>query len=187
MKQLLKRWRGHRESDADDPRGESTRALEKRRRDGGDALAPWRGPFDTAFERMWHDLAMQPWRAFDMMPDFSGWGADWDKWDWPRVETKEDEKSITLRVEVPGMGAEDVDVEVSGNLLTVRGNRLEEHEEKKRGAYRHERRGGSFVRTVTLPDYADAANVQARYDKGVLTVTVPKVPGKGPRRVTVSG
>ena len=104
---------------------------------------------------------------------------------WPAMDVAEDDKGVTLRVDLPGMAAKEVDVEVSGNQLTVRGSREEESKEEKGGYRRHERRTGSFSRTVTLPPYVDTAKVDAKYDKGVLTVTAPKVPGAGPKRVTV--
>jgi len=101
---------------------------------------------------------------------------------WPALDAAEDDKGITLRVDVPGMEAKDVEVEVSGSQLTVRGKREEERKEEKEGWLRH---SGSFTRSVTLPPYIDAAKVQARYDKGVLTLTAPKIPGEGPKRVQV--
>jgi HSP20 family molecular chaperone IbpA len=181
MKQLIKRWRGHQNDAKDNP---SRGALAKHRR-GGATPARWRDEFDRAFGRMWNDFALEPWNAFAGFGDLAGRDSGWD-WNWPPMDMAEDEKSITLRVDVPGLGPEDVDVEVSGNRLTVRGSRQEEHKDDRRGVYRHERRSGSFVRTVTLPSYADGGNVEARYDKGVLTITMPKDPQKGPRRVRVS-
>jgi HSP20 family protein len=88
-------------------------------------------------------------------------------------------------VDVPGINAKDIEVDVSGNLLTVRGSREEEKKSKTGGVWRHERHSGSFLRTVTLPTYVDSAKVEAKYDKGVLTITAPKIPGAGPKRVPV--
>ena len=104
---------------------------------------------------------------------------------WPAVDVTEDEKAVTLRVDVPGMSAKDIEIDVSGNLLSIRGWREEEKKGKESGVWRHERHTGSFVRSVTLPNYVDPQKVDARYDKGVLTVTAAKVPGAGPKRVPV--
>ena len=104
---------------------------------------------------------------------------------WPALDVSEDDKAVTLRADVPGLDAKDLDVQVSGNALTIRGSREEEKKEEKAGYRSHERRSGSFSRTVKLPSYADAGKIDARYDKGVLTVTVPKIPGQGSKRVTV--
>lgn len=104
---------------------------------------------------------------------------------WPAVDVSESDKAVTLRADVPGLEARDFDVEVSGNALTIRGSRREEKKEDKKGFQSQERRFGSFSRTITLPSYADIAKLDARYDKGVLTVTVPKIPGQGSKRIAV--
>jgi len=104
---------------------------------------------------------------------------------WPAIDVAEDDAKITVRADVPGLEIKDVSVEVSGSVLTISGSRTEEHKEEKKGYFRQERSSGSFSRAITLPPYADAANVAASYDKGVLTVTIPKVPGQEPKRVEV--
>jgi HSP20 family protein len=101
------------------------------------------------------------------------------------IDAAEDDKQITLRVDIPGLDPKDVEVEVADGLLTIKGSRQEEKTEGNGGPYRHERYSGSFTRSLTLPSYADAQKVAARYDKGVLTIEVPKVPGKGPRKVPI--
>jgi len=88
---------------------------------------------------------------------------------------------------VPGLGPEDVEVELVGDdALTIRGQRQDEFSDEKRGVRRRERRCGSFVRTIALPPYVDADKVEAKYDKGTLSITLPKVAGKEPKRVTVT-
>jgi HSP20 family protein len=136
-------------------------------------LAHLREEVDRAFERVWHSIEEGRWPSMsDIAP-------------WPAIDVSEDEKVLTLRVDVPGLEAKDIDVEVSGNRLTVEGFREEEATEKNGGVKRHERRTGRFQRSLTLPSYVDADKVDARYDKGILTVTLPKIPGKEPRRVHV--
>jgi HSP20 family molecular chaperone IbpA len=105
--------------------------------------------------------------------------------EWPAMDVSEDDKAVTYRVDVPGLGPKDVEIEVAGDRLSIRGTRREERTENDGGRRRRERFVGSFARTVTLPPYADGEKVEASYDKGVLTVTAPKVPGRGPRRVAV--
>jgi HSP20 family protein len=104
--------------------------------------------------------------------------------EWPALDVTEDEKTVMYRVDVPGLGPKDVDVEVSGDRLSIRGKRTEEHAEGD-GSSRRERFFGSFSRTLILPPDVDAGKLEATYDKGVLTVAAPKVPGKGFRRVAV--
>ena len=105
--------------------------------------------------------------------------------EWPAMDVSEDEKSVTFHVDAPGLGPKDVDVEVSGDVLSIRGTRSEQHAEPN-GNSRRERFTGSFARTVRLPPGVDGEKAEASYDKGVLTVTAPKVPGRGPKRVTVT-
>ena len=83
------------------------------------------------------------------------------------------------------MGPEDIEVRVSGNVLTLSGEKKEETEEKKEGFYRSERRYGSFFRTVDLPPGAKADAVTAEYDKGVLTVRIAKSEEPASRKIEV--
>ena len=104
---------------------------------------------------------------------------------WPAIDVREDETALTLNADLPGMDPKDVNVELAGNVLTISGSRTEERKEEKKGYFRQERSSGSFSRAVGLPPYVDAAKIDARYDKGVLTVKIPKVPGEGPKRIAV--
>lgn len=154
--------------------------LKKLKHGNGNELARHENGFD-AFRREIDRAIERVWRSFgeDKFPVT-------ENLNWPALDVSEDETSITLRVDVPGVEPKDVDVEISGNQLTIRGSRQEETKEEKEGYRRHERRSGSFSRTVTLPQYIDTSKVDAKYDKGVLTVTAPKIPGQGPKRVLVS-
>jgi HSP20 family protein len=144
------------------------------------AIAPVFQPLAKLHEQI-DQLFDRAWRSFGSGESI----ASIDIQAWPAVDVSEDEKAVTLRADLPGLEAKDLDVEVSGNVLTIRGSREEEKREEKRGYQYHERRSGSFSRAVSLPAYVDAGRVDARYEKGVLTVTVPKVPGKEPKRITV--
>lgn len=119
-------------------------------------------------------------RGLQRWPQAGGWT------EWPAIDVAEDEKAITVRADVPGLEPADLDVEVSGNLLTLRGKREDEWSESKAGVYRQERRSGSFARTISLPTYVQADKIEARYDKGTVTVTLPKQPGQGPKRVNIT-
>jgi len=158
------------------------------KREGGSLLGRKdRLGFDRGLDDLWRDfdrdpwsLVRDPWSTFDRVSERLNALAPW-----PAVDVSEDDHAVTVRCDVPGLDAKDLDVQVSGNLLTVSGSREDEWSDKKRGVRRQERVSGSFSRTITLPDYVDAEKLEAKYEKGTLTITVPKVPGKGPRRVTV--
>jgi len=159
-------------------------ALAKRRHEGGGPLGRKHG---FGFDEFWQDvgrdpwsLARDPWAAFERMGERLDGLARW-----PAMDVSEDDAAVTIRCDVPGLDAKDLDVQVRGNLLTISGSREDERDDRKRGWRRHERVSGSFSRTVTLPAHVDARKIDARHEKGTLTITLPKVPGKGPRRVTV--
>lgn len=104
---------------------------------------------------------------------------------WPAIDMNEDDKAVTLNVDLPGVNPKDIEVNVSGSQLTIRGSREEEKKSKTGGVWRQERHEGSFLRSVTLPSYVDPGKIEARYEKGVLTVAVAQTPGAGPKRVPV--
>ena len=93
----------------------------------------------------------------------------------PAVNVAEDEKALTVSVELPGLEEKDIDVEVMGNQLVISGERKFEEEKKEKDFHRVEHQYGSFSRTVTLPTGLKTDAVDAVYKKGILTVSIPKV------------
>ncbi|MBS2024627.1 MAG: Hsp20/alpha crystallin family protein [Deltaproteobacteria bacterium] len=104
----------------------------------------------------------------------------------PAVDIFEDEHAITLKVELPEVKLEDIDLSVDGNQLSVKGQRTLEKSEKRDGYHRIERSYGSFARTFTLPDTVDAQNIGAESKDGVLRVTLPKKAEVKPRQIKVN-
>jgi HSP20 family protein len=104
----------------------------------------------------------------------------------PPVDVYEDEHSVTLKIEVPGIDEKDIDVRIENNTLTVHGERKFEKEEKEENYRRVERQYGSFTRTFTLPNTVDQESVQANYDKGVLKVTLTKKAEAKPKQIKVN-
>jgi HSP20 family protein len=104
----------------------------------------------------------------------------------PPVDVYEDENSIQVRLEVPGVEEKDIDIQLENNLLTVRGERKFEKEEKEENFHRIERRYGSFTRSFTLPTTVNSEGVQADYDKGVLTIQLPKRAEAKPKQIKVN-
>lgn len=93
---------------------------------------------------------------------------------YPECDIDETENAYLLKMDVPGVKKEDLKVEFKDNQLFVSGERKEEHEEKGKAGYRHERRYGSFQRVFALPNVGEAEKVEAAFKDGVLTVTLPK-------------
>jgi HSP20 family protein len=104
----------------------------------------------------------------------------------PAVDVYEDEHSVTLKIEVPGIDEKDIDVRLENNTLTVHGERKIENEEKEENYRRVERHYGSFTRTFTLPTTVDSEKVSASYDKGVLKIALPKKAEAKPKQIKVS-
>jgi HSP20 family protein len=103
----------------------------------------------------------------------------------PPVDVYEDEHNLVLKLEVPGMNEEDLNVSLENSTLTVSGERKFEKEEKEENFHRIERRYGSFARTFRLPNTVDAENVDAAYDKGVLKITLAKRAEAKPKQIKV--
>jgi HSP20 family protein len=94
----------------------------------------------------------------------------------PELDVRENGNAFVIEAELPGVEEKDVDVTLANGLLTIRGEKKDEREEKGETYYRSERSFGSFERTLRLPDTIDDSQVEARFDKGVLTITAPKRP-----------
>jgi HSP20 family protein len=103
----------------------------------------------------------------------------------PSLDLAETAASVEVRMDIPGMEAKDIDIQVNGNLLTISGERKEEHEEKGKTFHRVERRVGSFSRTVTLPCPVREEAVDAQYKSGILTVKLPKTEEAKAKKITV--
>ncbi len=99
----------------------------------------------------------------------------------PRLDLAETGQQYTVSVEIPGVTQKDVRLEVTNDTLTISGEKKQETEEKNKNYYRVERSYGSFQRVLSLPHDADQDNINARFKKGVLTITIPRKKLSGPR------
>jgi HSP20 family protein len=104
----------------------------------------------------------------------------------PAVDIVEDKSAFVLHVELPGIQAEEVDISVDGNVLTIKGERKAEHEQTEGEGYRRiERRYGSFQRSFSLPDTVDGSAIEASMQNGILNVRLPKREAAVPRKIEV--
>jgi HSP20 family protein len=103
----------------------------------------------------------------------------------PAMDLVEREDHFLLKADLPGLGEEDVQIEVHDSTLRISGTREAERERAERGWYRMERSFGSFSRSLTLPEGVDADAIAASFDKGVLEVRIPKPEERQPRRVEI--
>lgn len=104
----------------------------------------------------------------------------------PRVDVKERSNDIVVTAEVPGLKPEDLDIEITNDVLTLRANQSKETEADDNGFYRHEIVRGSFVRQIRLPCPVDVERAKADYRDGMLTVTMPKGSQERGRKLSLS-
>jgi len=103
----------------------------------------------------------------------------------PKLDVSEGKSNITVKAEIPGVDAKDIDLSISGKTLTIKGEKKEEKEEKEKNYHRVERSYGSFYRTVELPAEVDSVNVDASYKKGVLTIELKKTKESEVKKIEV--
>src|SRR5437763_16399829 len=104
----------------------------------------------------------------------------------PAMDLVETDDHFVLKADLPGLGPDDVNIEVEDNVLTISGERKVEHETEREGFYRVERASGSFRRSLTLPEGVNLEDIAANFDKGVLEIRIPKPEQRKPRKVEIS-
>ncbi|MGD9502555.1 MAG: Hsp20/alpha crystallin family protein [Methyloceanibacter sp.] len=104
----------------------------------------------------------------------------------PAVDVAEKEKEYEITAELPGLDESNVEVKFADGMLTIKGEKREEKEEKKKDYYLSERRFGSFQRSFQVPDGVDADKIAASFKNGVLTVVLPKSPEAQKREKTIA-
>ena len=142
-------------------------------------LVPWRrnrgalaGPKKDLLDWFFEDLSL---------PDF--WTAERE---WvPAFDVSETEKEVIVKAELPGMDVKDIDIALTDGLLTIKGERQLEKEDKKENYHRIERQFGSFSRSLNLGTKVRSDGIEATYKDGILTVTLPKVEASKPKRIEV--
>ncbi len=146
-----------------------------------DRPAEWR-PFESLrreVDRLFDDFQLGSWRlpfrraGFDVEPFWRG-EMSWGKA--PAVDVVDKEKAYEITAELPGMDESNIDIKFADGTLTIKGEKRDEKEERKKDYYLSERRYGSFQRSFGVPGGVDADKIEASFKNGVLTVTLPKTP-----------
>lgn len=101
------------------------------------------------------------------------------------IDMYETDNDIVVKAAIPGVKPEDIDVTISGDVLTIKGEVKEEKEVKEESYIRKERRYGTFCRSVTLPIEVDVDKAKAEYENGILTLTLPKAEAAKPKVIKV--
>ena len=148
------------------------------------ALSPFRGFYDMQsemnrmFDEMFGNLARTGSRQLGDQP--TRWA--------PALDVLQEDGDIVVRAELPGVKQEDVDITFQDGVLTISGVRKAEEEKEGSGYYVRERRYGSFRRSLTLPEGTDESKIHARYENGVLEVTVEGAAAvQEPKRIQIEG
>ncbi len=126
-------------------------------------------------DRLWDDYFGSGRRALRPMEE------DW----MPAVDVSETGDKITIKAEVPGMEAKDIEIAMVGDTLTIKGEKKLEREEKEENYHTVERSYGSFTRAMKLPATVEADKVEASYKNGVLTVVLPKKEEVKPKAIEI--
>ena len=133
-----------------------------------------------------HGQAPQMWDVIDRFMREPAFPSMWDEASLaPALDVSETETEVLVRCELPGIDPKDVELSVESVSLTLCGCKKEEKEEKGESFHRKECRYGSFRRTVSLPAEVEPEKAQAKYEKGVLCVTLPKSKRSKSTRITI--
>ena len=139
-----------------------------------------------------------PFRELDRLQDemnrlFSGWNRGWAGGEpdnttlWaPLVDIYENEEAITLKAELPGVDPKSVDIRLENSVLTLKGERPFDVDRQKESVLRMERPYGAFSRSFSISSVVDDGNITAKFDSGVLTVTLPKKEQAKPKRIQIA-
>jgi len=104
----------------------------------------------------------------------------------PAVDVVENPQDFTVSCELPGLDQKDIDVSIASNVLTIKGQKKDEREEKKNKFYRKESWSGSFQRTLPLPSSVDGEKIKAELKNGILTIVLPKREEAKAKQITVN-
>jgi len=106
-------------------------------------------------------------------------------WSTPAVDMYQTDNDVVVKAALPGFKADDVQINVTGDVLTIRGEMKHEDEQKDKAWHIREHRWGSFERSISLPTDVVSEKAQADFDNGILTITLPKAEEVKPKTITV--
>jgi len=143
-------------------------------------IAPWR-PFEGLsslrrdMDRLWERFFGEDWGV-------TRWGEGWS----PTLDVSENKDNLIVKTELAGVDPKDVDISLTGEVLTIKGEKKDEKEEKDENYHLMERSYGSFSRSVSLPVEVDQDKVKASYKNGVLKIILPKTEKTKSKAIKVS-
>ena len=111
----------------------------------------------------------------------TSFGMGWN----PKIDIAENDNDIIVKAEVPGVDPKEIDISITGDTLTIKGEKKEEKENKGEHYHRVERSYGSFTRTIDLPAHVNTDKVEATNNNGVIEITLPKMEKSKAKKITV--
>ena len=152
---------------------QTPRAPAPMQRPGPDLFQSFRNEVDRLFDQLWRGFGFASlFRAVETEPFWRGTGEI--GMSIPAVDVAEDEKAYHITAELPGMSEKDIEVNLSGDMLTNSGEKRDEREEREKNYHFSERRYGSFRRSFVVPQGVDRDRLEASFKNGVLALTLPK-------------
>lgn len=130
----------------------------------------------TTMDRLFDEGFPRPWR---LIPNSTEYEATFP------IEVSETDEALEVKASLPGVKPEEVEVTVANDVLTVKATHKEETEDKKRDYYRREIRYGSFHRALSLPVSVDSEKAEAKFENGILRLTLPKAEAIRPKQIKV--
>lgn len=112
-------------------------------------------------------------------------GLTTDGWSRPAIDMYQTDKDVVVKASLPGFKSDEVQINIVGDVLTLRGETKQEEEVKEKTYHMHERRWGSFERSIPLPTSVSADKATAEFENGILTITVPKSEKARPKTITI--
>lgn len=132
-----------------------------------DPFSAFRAEMDRVFENFFPGGGLMPQPKFTLLSESGGMVV-------PTVDVKENDKTITITAELPGLSEKEVEIVLRDGVLTLKGEKREEKSEEKEDYHLTERRYGHFQRSFRVPDSVDQEAIKADFDKGVLKIEMPK-------------
>ena len=135
-----------------------------------DPFMTLRGEMDRLFDHFWRGFDLPTWSRDESLPPVL----------MPRLDVSETDKGYEIAVELPGIDEKDIEMTLADGVLTIKGEKKAEKEDKARGHLHVERSYGAFERALALPSDADAEKIDAKFKNGVLTASIAKKPDAKP-------
>lgn len=152
----------------------------KRHSQNGGDVAPYAPLIElrSEMDRLFDSFLRDPWGSLtESLGGERGW--------LPAVDVSESDQEVTIRAEIPGIDPKDLDISVSGNRLTLAGEKKDQTEKQGKNFYHAESRYGAFRRSIELPAGVDTNQIRAEHSHGVVTIRLKKTPAATPKKIEV--